>query len=137
MDGVILLQRAQETGLTVRIDGDRLVIRGPRQADQAARQLIARKAEVMAVLLDPPSAICEAWSAAISEVGRIWGRVKAVQGDATWLPPEVESRLDAEVENAAQTGDLQRAFQAIEEWRATWISFLQGPNSPANQERTS
>jgi hypothetical protein len=50
MDGVTLLVEAESAGLTVHLDGDRLVIRGPRSADQVARALLGRKAEVVALL---------------------------------------------------------------------------------------
>jgi len=50
MDGVTLLVEAESAGLTVHLDGDRLVIRGPRSADQTARALLGRKAEVVALL---------------------------------------------------------------------------------------
>ncbi len=45
-----LLSRAAGAGLSVRADGDRLVIRGPKSADAVARLLLAHKAEVMEAL---------------------------------------------------------------------------------------
>ncbi len=50
MDGLALLSEATAAGLTVQIDGDRLVIRGPRSADAIARALLKHKMEVMAIL---------------------------------------------------------------------------------------
>jgi hypothetical protein len=50
MDGMILLQVAAAAGLTVRLDGNRLVIRGPRSADAIARRLVASKAAVVAAI---------------------------------------------------------------------------------------
>jgi hypothetical protein len=53
MGGVIgLLDRARAAGLSITTDGDRLTIRGPRRADALARELIARKVEVMAELTE-------------------------------------------------------------------------------------
>jgi hypothetical protein len=50
MDGVALLADAKAASLTVRVDGDLLVIRGPRAADTTARMLLAYKPEVIAAL---------------------------------------------------------------------------------------
>jgi hypothetical protein len=43
----LLLQEATVAGLTVKADGDRLVIRGPREAEELARILLLRKAELL------------------------------------------------------------------------------------------
>jgi hypothetical protein len=53
MVGMTLLDLARDSGLSLRLAGDRLVIRGPRRAEAVARELLARKAEVVA-LLKPP-----------------------------------------------------------------------------------
>lgn len=50
MDGLTLILRARAAGLTVRADGHRLVIRGPRHAERFAAALLAANPEVMAVL---------------------------------------------------------------------------------------
>src|SRR5689334_11527079 len=50
MDGIKLLEQARDAGLAVAVNGDKLVIRGPRRAEAVARLLMARKAEVMAVI---------------------------------------------------------------------------------------
>lgn len=59
MDGVTLIREATATGLRLAVDGDKLVIRGPRQAEPVARRLIERKSEVLAALtcrpIDPPA----------------------------------------------------------------------------------
>ena len=52
MDGLALLRAADAAGLTVNVDGDRLVIRGPRSADATARALLEHKPEIMAALSD-------------------------------------------------------------------------------------
>ena len=56
MDGLALLRAADAAGLSVNVDGDRLVIRGPRSADATARALIEHKPEVMAALAGPADA---------------------------------------------------------------------------------
>src|SRR4051812_43418732 len=53
MDGLILLDEARAAGLSVRVEGDRLVIRGPRQAEPVARRLMANKAQVVLAALSP------------------------------------------------------------------------------------
>ena len=50
MDGLALLRAADAAGLTVNVDGGRLVIRGPRSADATARALIERKPEIVTLL---------------------------------------------------------------------------------------
>ncbi len=58
MDGLALLRTAAAAGLTVRLDGDRLVIRGPRSADTIARQLIAEKPAVVAAIQATATLVC-------------------------------------------------------------------------------
>jgi hypothetical protein len=57
MDGLNLLRRARDAGLAVEVEGDKLVIRGPKRAEPVARLLIDHKPEVMAALVpaDPPA----------------------------------------------------------------------------------
>ena len=50
MDGLILLDRAQKAGLAVRVEGEKLVIRGPKRAEPLARMLIEHKPDVLAAL---------------------------------------------------------------------------------------
>lgn len=47
-----LLDEARDAGLEVRLDGDRLVVRGVRSAAAVARRLLARKPEVVAALAE-------------------------------------------------------------------------------------
>ena len=55
MDGLTLLRKAWAAGLTVQADGERLRIRGPRQAEPIAQLLIAHKAAVLTALTFPPA----------------------------------------------------------------------------------
>ena len=50
MDGLTLLRRAQEAGLAVQAEGDKLLIRGPKRAESVARLLIEYKPAVLAAL---------------------------------------------------------------------------------------
>lgn len=49
-----LLHEAHDVGLTVRVEGDRLVVRGPRSAEMLAQQLLDRKPEVLTALTGQP-----------------------------------------------------------------------------------
>ncbi len=53
MDGLTLLDEATAAGLSVRVDGGRLVVRGPRRAEPLARRLLANKALVLQAILPP------------------------------------------------------------------------------------
>jgi hypothetical protein len=50
VDVLTLLHDARTAGLTIRADGDRLVVRGPRPLEWLTELLSIRKADVMAVL---------------------------------------------------------------------------------------
>lgn len=46
-----LLDLARAAGITMRVDGDRLILRGPKSAETLAKSILAQKAEVVAWLL--------------------------------------------------------------------------------------
>ncbi len=50
MGAVSLLQEAAAVGLSVHVEGDRLVVRGPKSAGAIAERLLDRKAEVIEAL---------------------------------------------------------------------------------------
>jgi hypothetical protein len=50
MDSIILLNQARAAGLTVTVEGDKLRILGPRRAEGIAKELLARKNEIMLAL---------------------------------------------------------------------------------------
>jgi hypothetical protein len=50
VDGMTLLEEARATGLEVKTEGDRLIVRGPRSAEGLARILLERKAELIVIL---------------------------------------------------------------------------------------
>ncbi len=45
-----LLRESLEAGLALRLDGERLHVRGPRGAERLARRLLERKAEILEAL---------------------------------------------------------------------------------------
>jgi hypothetical protein len=65
MDGLMLLRRAGKAGLAVKTEGDKLVIRGPKNAEPVARLLIENKPTVVAALAD--------WGARHREALAYWG----------------------------------------------------------------
>jgi hypothetical protein len=56
MVGLILLEAAAAAGLRLSVQGDRLLVRGPRRAEALARRILAHKPEVMATLTRPAAA---------------------------------------------------------------------------------
>jgi hypothetical protein len=50
MDVLTLLRQAWAAGLSLTADGERLTIRGPRQAEGLVRQLVERKPEVLRLI---------------------------------------------------------------------------------------
>ena len=72
MEGLKLLEEARSVGLSVRVEGGELIIRGPRSADAVAHRLLANKAEVVACFngtgneSDSDMELL-AWAAALSE----------------------------------------------------------------------
>jgi hypothetical protein len=50
MDGLTLIRAARALGFSLRADGERLVIRGPKSAGAVAQAIMDRKAEIMAML---------------------------------------------------------------------------------------
>ena len=54
MDAITLLRRAQGVGLRVERAGDKLIVKGPRQAEPVVRLLAEHKAEVLAALAPIP-----------------------------------------------------------------------------------
>jgi hypothetical protein len=96
MTATELLAAAERAGLQVRAAGERLIVRGPRAAEALGRVLLARKAEVLAVLTAKPAA---AWDAA---------RAAAVVA-------EVDARIDAAVApGGAANTDVRRRLLANE-----------------------
>ncbi len=63
-----MLEAAEIAGLEVRIEGDRLIVRGPRRAEHLAKQLLDHKAELVTRLTRSPAAAAttRAYEAAIA-----------------------------------------------------------------------
>jgi hypothetical protein len=93
MDGLKLLRRARDAGLAVQVEGDKLVIRGPKRAELVARLLIDHKPEVMAALVpaDPPAP-----EAGESDPDPAWWRrqclVRAINWELSGARPESRAR---------------------------------------------
>jgi hypothetical protein len=56
MDAMTLLAKAQGAGLAVRVEGEKLVVRGPRKAEKLAHKLLDCKAKLMPLLTQPQTA---------------------------------------------------------------------------------
>ena len=87
MDGLTLLRQAREAGLAVALDGDRLVIRGPKRAEPVARLLIQNKPEVVAALAGPSD-----WRARHREALAYWGALHPLEEAARLAWGELGNR---------------------------------------------
>ena len=72
MEGITLLERARTAGLRVHADGETLIIRGPRQAEHVALELLQHKAEVLRQLRgwstpEPEAQNLLAWASELAE----------------------------------------------------------------------
>jgi hypothetical protein len=56
MGALKLIEEARSAGLKLRVDGDRLVIRGPRSAEPIAKALLDRKKEILPFLQEQRAA---------------------------------------------------------------------------------
>ena len=64
MEGVAtVLDQARTVGLEVRVEADRLVVRGPRRHEAIARQLLAHKPAVITLLAEEEAEV--AWRVAV------------------------------------------------------------------------
>jgi hypothetical protein len=75
MEPLAILREAEQAGLKLRVEGDKLVISGPREAEPIVRRLAEYKAEVMAALATDWRRL---YSEAITELGtphRAWSKV--------------------------------------------------------------
>jgi hypothetical protein len=76
MDGVALLRRAEEAGLRVEAVGDKLVVRGPRQAEPMVRLLAEHKGAVLAALA-PASIELRRWQERYVARSLAWAACRA------------------------------------------------------------
>jgi hypothetical protein len=110
-----LLDRARAAGLSVAARGDRLVIKGPRRAEPIARELMGRKAKVLALLAGPPQGppaasppmsypwreVLPDWSI---EWRQRWGELANQHQDVGLSWREAEARAFAEVSAERESG---------------------------------
>ena len=74
MDGLAILREAEQAGLKLRVEGDKLVVSGPRKAEPIVRRLAEHKADIMRVLATDWHRL---YAEAIAELGtreRAWNR---------------------------------------------------------------
>jgi hypothetical protein len=79
MEGLSLLAEARAAGLTLWVDGDRLIIRGPRSQEALVKRLLSRKAEIIRALEAQRSTSGPAGSLADADADEAEGRY--------WYPP--------------------------------------------------
>ena len=73
MDGLNLFEQARAAGLEIRRDGERLVIRGPKDAEALARELLSHKAEIFTALERQPENSCYFCGEPVDRTGADWG----------------------------------------------------------------
>lgn len=105
MDGLSLLAEARRAGLRLEVDGDRLMIRGPRRAEPIARRLIeAKPAVVEALRVTERGRETLARSPLVARVRAAW----------PWIA-EHRSDLFRAISDADYADDLERLRSAMEE----------------------
>ena len=73
MEILNLMAEASAAGLRVRRDGDKLVVRGPRDAEALARGLLSHKADVFTALEHRTDDTCHFCGGAVDRNGTGWG----------------------------------------------------------------
>jgi hypothetical protein len=87
MDALTLLDRARDAGLAVASAGDRLIVRGPRQAEPVVRLLAEHKAEILTALADAMS-----WRAGHREALAHWSALHPFDDASRLAWGELEDR---------------------------------------------
>jgi hypothetical protein len=87
MDALTLLDRAREAGLTVARDGNRVLVRGPRQAEPIVRLLAQSKAEILTALAEAMS-----WRARHREAVANWSTLHPMNEAANLAWGEMQVR---------------------------------------------
>jgi hypothetical protein len=109
MDGLTLLEQARTAGLTLIVQGGKLVIRGPRRADRLAEQLLARKGEILdALTLESltPSNLPSEWHL-------MWDERAAIMESEGTLPRErAEALALADVLRAMERAGIRLPYHA-------------------------
>ncbi len=158
MDGVTLLQQARDHGLRVEVTGGELTVRGGRRCADLAREILARKEEVLAALgherehptpdttpqkPENPEVVSgsestprrrqealRVWEEAVRDVARLWEEAAAVARARGESPPWLDETLDARLQS--ELADALRAGDVEEARRsaAAWKAAWEGAISP-------
>jgi hypothetical protein len=92
MDGIELLLRATQAGLTVQVVDGRLKIKGPKTEDSLANLLIANKTEVMAALAAAaPGCFCDSHTTGDGDETSKSSGLAGVSSPAQALQPAIEA----------------------------------------------
>jgi hypothetical protein len=75
MEALVILREAEQAGLKLRVEGDRLVVSGPRGAEPIVRRLAEHKAEIMAALATDWRRLYAEALADLGTPGRGWSKV--------------------------------------------------------------
>jgi hypothetical protein len=138
MEPLAILREAEQAGLKLRVEGDKLAVSGPRKAEPIVRRLAECKAEVMAALATDWRRLYAEAIAELGTPGRAWLKVATAWYVARGTPTPGDlcagcgKRLgDAEVmdlwpygERAHAGGDYGCILAYGHRWRATAAAAL-------------
>jgi len=114
-----LLAQAREAGLTVQVEGDKLVVRGPRRLEALAWEVLAQKPDVIAALHAERNH-------AVAKVMEVFpgSRVVAESQPAEWPPPgswRIEKRQHWELPESELGPCYACGEQAWERGDGVWV----------------
>lgn len=92
-------------------------------------EITKQKLALLEVLADPRRTAREAWKDAVEEISKLWESSKLKLGEAPWLEEQQDAELQGKVADAIRAGDLPRALEAVDRWRAAWGALL-NPTKP-------
>ena len=75
MEPLAILREAERAGLKLRVEGDKLMVSGPRKAEPIVRRLAERKAEIMRVLATDWRRLYFKALGELGTPGRAWNKV--------------------------------------------------------------
>ena len=123
MTAAAIISRLRSSGVQVRLDGDRLLVKpGPAGIpDELRAELTTNRDAVMDALRLPA---CEAeWLAVVEEIAVLYELSPVRVGPESW---EERRDLLAAVGDTMKSGNRESALAAIGDWRQAWVDILTG-----------
>ena len=138
MEVLTLLNRAKAAGLRVQIEGDEVVVRGPRSAANVVDEIKQHRSAIHRYLTDddrhpdqgPPDSAKAHWDVTLRDVSQHWNRARATRSEIPQLPDDIEAPLEHEVAAALRAGDIELTRAAAARWHAAPLEHLGVPPNP-------